>query len=126
MLQIIAIGAGGALGSVLRHFVNNTVVNTVGGAFPWGIFFINVTGSLVMGVLAGLFAHVWEPPQSFKAFLTVGILGGYTTFSTFSLDAVMLAQRGQALQSILYAGGSVALGIAALYGGMMLVRTLAP
>lgn len=77
-----------------------------------------------MGLLVSLFAHVWEPPQAMKAFLTVGILGGFTTFSTFSLDAVMLVERGATGAAALYVGGSVILAIGALYAGMAIVRML--
>lgn len=124
MQMVLAIATGGAVGAVLRHFLNNTVEAFAGGAFPWGIFFINIFGSFLMGVCVSLFAHVWEPPQEVKAFLTVGILGGFTTFSTFSLDAVTLLERGAPAAAALYMAGSVALAVGGLYAGMMLVRVL--
>ena len=124
MTMVLAIASGGALGAVLRHFMNNAVGAWLGGGFPWGIFAINVAGSFAMGVLIALFAHVWEPPQEMKAFLTVGILGGFTTFSTFSLDAVTLLERGATGAAALYTGGSVALAIGGLYAGMMIVRVM--
>ena len=122
METVLAIAAGGALGSVMRHFLNNAVGGVAGTNFPWGILIINVLGSFVMGVLISLFAHVWEPPQSMRAFLTVGILGGFTTFSTFSADSVLLLERGTFGAAGLYVFGSVGLGLAALYGGMLIVR----
>ena len=124
MPTILAIAIGGGLGSVLRHLVNNAVGSAAGTTFPWGIMLINVVGSLIMGVLVSVFAHVGEVPQSTKAFLTVGILGGFTTFSTFSLDSIMLIERGTPGLAALYVGGSVGLGLVGLYSGMVLVRVL--
>lgn len=124
MPMIFAIASGGALGAVLRHFLNNAVTHLMGTSFPWGIFLINILGSLVMGILVGLFAHIWQPQAEMKAFLTVGILGGFTTFSTFSLDAVMLLERGAYVPAALYCLGSVVLAIAALFAGLYLVRVL--
>lgn len=125
MMMVLSIASGGAIGAVLRHFMNNAVTAMTGGGFPWGILAVNVLGSFVMGALVALFAHVWEPPQEMKAFLTVGILGGFTTFSTFSLDAVTLLERGAAGAAAFYVAGSVALAIGGLFAGMMMVRMLA-
>lgn len=125
MPLIFAIASGGALGAVLRHFMNNAVVGMTGGAFPWGIFAINILGSFLMGVCVSLFAHMWEPPQEVKAFLTAGVLGGFTTFSTFSLDAVTLMERGAPGAAALYMAGSVAFAVGGLYAGMVVVRVLA-
>ena len=122
MQTMIAIAAGGALGAVLRHGVNGAVVALAGVNFPLGIMAVNIIGSLVMGVLTGVFAHFYEPSQTMKAFLTVGVLGGFTTFSSFSLDAVLLWQRGETVQAVFYVAASVLLSIAALVAGMMLVR----
>jgi fluoride exporter len=102
-----AVFVGGGVGATLRWLVAALV-----GGGPWAIFLINVTGSIVMGVLAGLFAMKWSAPMELRTFLTTGILGGYTTFSTFSLDAVLLVERGQWGQAALYVFGSVAAGIA--------------
>lgn len=124
MQTVIAIAAGGGIGALIRHFLNLAVTHVAGTGFPWGIFLINVLGSALMGVLVSLFAHVGEVPQPVKAFLTVGILGGFTTFSTFSLDTMALIERGQLGLAALYAIGSVVVSVGALYGGMMLVRGL--
>ncbi|MBI2234234.1 MAG: fluoride efflux transporter CrcB [Micavibrio aeruginosavorus] len=124
MIQILAIAAGGATGAVLRHFFNSGVLAVTGATFPLGILAINVLGSLVMGLLAGFFAHVHEPSQALKLFLTVGVLGGFTTFSAFSLDAVLLWERGEILQSLAYVLCSVVFSIAALAAGLFLVRVL--
>jgi fluoride exporter len=122
MQMVLAIAAGGALGALLRHYVNNAVVHVFGMSFPWGIFAINIAGSFMMGLLVGIFAHYGEVPQNFKAFLTVGILGAFTTFSTFSLDTIVLLERGALLSAALYVAGSVFFAITSLYGGMLLMR----
>ena len=126
MHTILAIAGGGALGAVLRHFLNGLVSSLTGSQFPWGILVCNVMGSLLMGLLIALFADIWEPPQALRAFLTVGILGGFTTFSSYSMDAVMLFERGSYGQAALYTAGSVVLSLAALTGGMMFVREISP
>src|SRR4051794_38078455 len=87
---------GGGIGAALRHGVNVAFARWFGTGFPFYTLFKNVTGSLVMGVLAGYFAFKAQAPQELRLFLTTGILGGYTTFSAFSLDAVLLWERGQA------------------------------
>lgn len=120
MQTMIAIAAGGAIGAVLRHVVNGLFP----GPFPWGIMVCNVAGSFVMGVLLALFADAWQVSPTAKAFLTVGILGGFTTFSTFSMDAVLLWERGATLPAAFYTVGSVALGITGLMAGMAVTRML--
>jgi len=92
--------------------------------FPFGTLIINVTGSALIGVFIGLFAAKWDLPQVVRIFLTVGICGGYTTFSTFSLDAWYLIERGQSMASIAYMGLSVVLSVAALVGALHLIRAL--
>jgi CrcB protein len=121
MLSVLSIAAGGALGAVTRHFVNVGAAS-FGVAFPWGTLIVNVAGSFVMGLAIGLFAHLWQPPQEVRSFLTVGFLGGLTTFSTFSLDAVTLYERGEVAMSALYIAASVIISIAGLFAGLYLVR----
>ncbi len=125
MQIILAIAAGGAAGAVMRHFANNAIMHQVTSGFPYGILSINVIGSLLMGVMVGLFAHVWQPPAEIKAFLTVGVLGAFTTFSTFSLDVVTLYERGAVLAAAAYITASVILSIAGLFAGLLLVRHFA-
>ena len=124
MMLTLAIGAGGALGAMLRHGVNMAALAAFPVAFPLGIMLINIIGSFVMGVLTGVFAHFWEPGQTVKLFLTVGVLGGFTTFSSFSLDAVLLWQRGEVAQAALYVLSSVVFSIGALILGLWIVRVL--
>ncbi len=124
MKLILAIAAGGACGAVLRHIVNNGAALLLGTGFPWGILVANVLGSFLMGCLVPAFALWADPSQAVKAFLTVGLLGAFTTFSAFSLDTVLLIQRGEIAAAMLYVGGSVVLAIGALAAGMMLMRGL--
>lgn len=125
MKLVLAIAAGGALGAVLRHFVNNSATHLFGTGFPWGIFIANILGSFAMGCIIAYAAHIAEPPQAVKAFITVGLLGAFTTFSTFSLDSVLLIQRGELLAATVYIAGSVLLAIGGLVAGMSLVRMFA-
>ena len=113
---------GGGLGAMLRHGVNLATARLLGSAFPWHTFFINITGSLVMGLIAGWFALKAGASQDWRLFLTTGILGGYTTFSAFSLDAALLYERGELGQAAFYVVGSVLLSIAGLFAGLWLVR----
>ncbi len=122
MIAVLSIAAGGALGAVARHFTNVGAAAVFGAAFPWGTVIVNIAGSFIMGLLVGLFAHMWQAPQALKLFLTVGFLGGFTTFSSFSLDAVTLYERGEALLSAGYIIGSVVLSVAALFGGLWMAR----
>jgi CrcB protein len=126
MRAIILIFLGAGLGGVLRHFVNVSCQRWLGAQLPWGVFVINVSGSLAMGLAAGYFAFKagagWS--QSMRLFVTTGVLGGYTTFSAFSLDAAALIERGDALWAGLYVGGSVGLSIGALFLGLFIVRAL--
>jgi CrcB protein len=121
---IFAVAAGGAIGSVARYLVGIGSGRLFGINFPWGTMIINVTGSFLIGSFAGLFATRWDIPQVMRIFLTVGICGGYTTFSTFSLDAVYLMERGEAFAASAYVLGSVVLSVGALIAAMHLVRAL--
>ena len=115
---------GGGIGAALRHGVNLASARLLGTAFPYATLFENVTGSLAMGVLAGYFAFKGDIPQGWRLFLTTGILGGYTTFSAFSLDATLLYERGALGLAALYVLASVALSIGGLFAGLALVRHL--
>lgn len=122
---ILAVAVGGALGSVARYLVGIGAGKLFGTDFPWGTLIINITGSFLMGVLAGLFATRWNLPQAARIFLTVGICGGYTTFSTFSLDSFYLIERGELAATAAYMVGSVVLSVGALISAMHVVRTIA-
>jgi fluoride exporter len=115
---------GGGLGAALRHGVNLLSARVLGVAFPYATAFENVTGSHAMGLIAGYFAFRGGGgvSQHWQLFLTTGILGGYTTFSAFSLDAVLLYERGALGLAALYVLGSVVLSIAGLVAGLALAR----
>jgi fluoride exporter len=115
---------GGGFGAALRHGINLGAARLVGTSFPYGTMLINVTGSLVMGLLAEYFALKGHLPRSWLLFLTTGILGGYTTFSTFSLEAALLYERGQLGGAALYVLGSVVLAIGGLFAGIAIVRAV--
>ncbi len=124
MKMILAIAAGGALGSVARHLMAVRITDWLGSGFPWGIFVVNILGGLILGVLVEMMALRWSPSGEWRAFVIVGILGGFTTFSSFSLDVVLLVERGDHMLAALYIIGSVVLSVGALFGAMMLVRTV--
>jgi CrcB protein len=116
---------GGGIGSALRHGVNIAATSALGAAFPYGILLINVSGSFAMGLVAAYFAFKGDASQDWRLFLTTGILGGYTTFSAFSLDAALLYERGEIGMAALYVIASVAISIGGLFAGLALVRNLA-
>ena len=121
---ILAVAIGGAIGSVTRYLVGIGSGKLFGVGFPWGTLIINVTGSFLIGAFVGLFATKWDLPQLARVFLTAGICGGYTTFSTFSLDAWYLIERGQTAASAAYMLASVVLSVAALVAALHLIRAL--
>jgi len=125
MDKYLFVFAGGGLGAALRHFVNGASLRLVGSDWPLGTLFINVTGSILMGVVAALFAFKLSLPPALRLFIATGILGGYTTFSTFSLETALLVERGQSGFALLYVAVSVLLGVAGLFAGMWVVRALA-
>jgi CrcB protein len=113
---------GGGVGAALRHGVNLVSARLLGTAFPYATLIENVSGSLAMGLLAAYFAYLGDASQHWRLFLTTGILGGYTTFSAFSLDAALLYERGELGLAALYVLASVALSIGGLFAGLALVR----
>jgi len=121
---LVFLGAG--IGGALRHGVNVGCARVCGTAFPWGTLTVNVLGSFIMGALAGWLAFKagegWSQPL--RLFLTTGILGGFTTFSAFSLDAVLIWERGQNGLAATYVAASVLLSIAGLVAGLGLARTI--
>jgi len=113
---------GGGVGAAIRHGLNGMGLRLMGPDFPYATVFINITGSAIMGVIAGYFAFKGGASQHWRLFLTTGILGGYTTFSAFSLDAALLYERGELALSALYVTASVVLSIAGLFAGLWLIR----
>jgi CrcB protein len=116
---------GGGLGAAIRHGINLGIARTLGTGFPYATLLINITGSLIMGLAAAWFAFKGDASQHWRLFLTTGILGGYTTFSTFSLDAALLYERGEVGAAALYVALSVVVSIVGLFAGLALVRSFA-
>ena len=117
---IVFIGAG--MGGALRHGVNVGAAKLFGFGFPFGTLIVNIVGSFAMGLLAGFFAYRAGIPQHVRLFLTTGILGGFTTFSSFSLDAALLVERHSFGLAFGYIVGSVAAGLSALFFGLAVFR----
>ncbi|MGB8613173.1 MAG: fluoride efflux transporter CrcB, partial [Pseudolabrys sp.] len=116
---------GGGIGAALRHGFNLAFARLVGTAFPYATLFENVSDSIVMGMLVATFAFRSGIPHHWQLFLTTGILGGYTTFSTFSLDVALLYERGKIGVAAVYVLLSVVLSIGGLFAGLALVRNFA-
>ncbi len=124
MTAVLWVAAGGAVGSVARYGLNVGLSKLHDHHFPWGIFTVNVLGSLAMGILVALFARKWPDSENLRLALTTGLLGGFTTFSAFSYDVVALMEKGETGTAIIYALASVILSILACAAGLWIVRTL--
>lgn len=120
---IVFLGAG--VGGALRHGVNQLAAYLFGMAFPYGTLAVNVAGSILMGILAEYFAFRGGVAQETRLFLTTGILGGFTTFSTFSLDTISLWERGQWAIAAAYVAVSLVCSLAGLFAGLAIIRFLA-
>ncbi|SDE32632.1 fluoride efflux transporter CrcB [Kordiimonas lacus] len=124
MPMLLAIAVGGAAGALSRHFVAGAIMRALGTGFPYGTFAVNILGSLFMGFLITAFAHKLDITQELRGFLAVGFLGSFTTFSTYSLETVLLIERGDWTGAGLYALGSLLLGVMGLFAGIWLGRVL--
>ncbi len=120
----LAVFVGAGLGGMLRHAVNRASLVYLGPAFPYGTLIVNVVGGLLMGVMAELFLVKGGGSQEFRLFLTTGFLGGFTTFSAFSLEAALMWERSDYAALGSYVAASVLLSVAALFLGMAAVRSL--
>jgi CrcB protein len=118
---IVFLGAG--VGGALRHGVNVGAARLLGYSFPFGTLIVNVLGSLAMGLLAGYFAYRTGINQHVRLFLTTGVLGGFTTFSAFSLDSALLIERHGYAQMLIYVLASVVVSLVAVFAGLALFRT---
>lgn len=127
MKTVLVIAAGGATGALMRHFFAGWIMGLGGQVMgmPVGILACNVLGSAAMGALAGAFMGLWHPPMEVRLLLTTGLLGAFTTFSTFSLEAILLLERGRTITAAVYIGLSVVLSVSALFAAMQLVRWIA-
>ena len=120
MTSVFSVALGGAIGAVGRYGVNVAATRWLGIAFPWGTVIVNIVGSFLMGVLIVWLAN--KGGMRFAPFLMTGLLGGFTTFSAFSLDAITLFERGQTLQAGAYVLGSVVTALIAIMAGMAATR----
>lgn len=123
MRLLLLAAAGGAIGAGARHIVNVIGARLLAPSFPWATLTINVVGSIVMGILIAVLSRRQAPALELRTFLATGILGGFTTFSAFSLEAVQLYERGAGALAAIYVLGSVALSIGGLAAGAALIRT---
>jgi CrcB protein len=123
-MSYIVVFLGAGIGGALRHGVNSAALRLGLVAFPVATLFINVVGSLAMGLIAGWFAMRGQAPQAWRLFLTTGVLGGFTTFSAFSLETVLLWERGEAGAALAYVSASVVAALAGLAAGLWLIRTV--
>ncbi|MEI7669969.1 MAG: fluoride efflux transporter CrcB [Pseudomonadota bacterium] len=122
-MNYLYVAIGGAIGSVFRYFMMNLVGYCLGNNFPYATIFVNISGSLIMGLLIGWLANNMPANSNeIRIFLAVGVLGGYTTFSSFSLDAINLLQNGKLLAMTLYITSSVMLSLAGYMAGIYLIK----
>ncbi len=125
MNGILLVALGGAIGATGRHMVGIATLRAFGPGFPWGTLTVNILGSFLMGALIEILALKYNASSELRLFLATGILGGFTTFSAFSLDMALMIERKQMLVAGAYAGASVGLSVAALFAGLAAVRALA-
>ena len=118
----VYIALGGGVGSFLRHIISSIIARNLGTHFPFGTLSVNIIGSFAMGVIIEYFSRTLPHSNELRAFLTVGLLGGFTTFSAFSLDAISMFDRGSSAMAIAYIVASVMLSIFAVFLGMSLVK----
>ena len=123
-MNLVIIALGGALGAVSRFLVGNAVSKSIGSALPYGTFVINVVGCFAMGLLMTIIVDRELLPAAWRLFLCVGFLGGFTTFSSFGYEALMLLTEGRLLAALAYVGGSVVLGLVAAAAGVLCARAL--
>jgi len=117
------VALGGGIGAVGRYFTGKVLFALAGGAFPWGTLVVNVLGGLAMGILTEVLA-LRGGSETLRLFMAVGVLGGFTTFSSYSLELVLMLEKGQFSTAVLYAAGSVIASVLALICGLWLMRTV--
>jgi fluoride exporter len=125
MYHLVLVAVGGGIGASIRHLVNMASLKLLGPNFPWGTMLINISGSLAMGIFIELLARRFQGSNELRLFVATGILGGFTTFSAFSLDFAALWERGDTGQAFAYAAVSVIVSLVALFAGLWAVRSLA-
>ncbi|WP_417321099.1 fluoride efflux transporter CrcB [Emcibacter sp.] len=125
MNTLLAAAAGGAVGATCRFLVGRLMLNVMGPGFPWGTLTVNIVGSFAIGLIVHLLAVRYELSHIWQVFLVTGVLGGFTTFSAFSLELGRMLQENNLPLAALYGIGSVTIGVLALFGGIMVARFVA-
>ena len=120
--MLLAVAAGGAFGAVARYLVMVQVGHWLGTGFPFATLTVNVVGSFILGALVELMALAWSPTPELRPLVVVGVLGAFTTFSTFSMDVVLRMERGEIGLALTYVVASVVLCVVAFFAGLHLVR----
>jgi CrcB protein len=123
MPNLLLVMLGGAIGAGLRHLAGGVALARLGPGFPWGTLFVNLAGGLLIGLLTGWFVRAGAN-EAMRLFLAVGVLGGFTTFSAFSLETFLMVERGEIGIAALYAGVSVAGSVALLFAGLWATRAV--
>ena len=121
-MTILWVGLGGFVGANARYWLGRVLVERYGSAFPWGTLLINVTGAFLIGIIAEMLLLRQDDPPAWRLFLIVGVLGGYTTFSSYALEIVALMRSDQMMRAMAYVLASNVLGVAVCYLGVSLAR----
>ncbi|MDB5550183.1 MAG: CrcB-like protein [Rhizobium sp.] len=124
MNHILLVALGGAIGSVARYLTGQATLRWFGPAFPWGTLAVNIVGSLAIGIFAELIARRFDNSPELRLLIITGFLGGFTTFSAFSLEVTAMAERGDYLWAATYILLSIIISVAAVFAGLALVRAL--
>jgi CrcB protein len=124
MLNIALVAAGGAIGSVARYLVGVWSARLAGPNFPWGTITVNIVGAFLIGLMVEVVARRFDASAEMRVFIVTGVIGGFTTWSSFTLDAVTLFERGDMGQAAFYLAGSLTLSFAAIFAGLALGRSL--
>lgn len=124
-MSTLYVAAGGAIGAAARYLMAGAVQRLAGGAFPWGTLAVNILGALIMGLIVAAVARFWNMSGDLRLFLTTGILGGFTTFSAFSLETGLMIEKGEWAAAGAYIVASVLLCVLALFFGLWIIRVLA-
>ncbi len=124
MKNIILVALGGGLGASARYICGRVFFHVLGGGYPWGTLFVNVFGGLLIGVLIGFMAFKISGGEALRLFLAVGFLGGFTTFSAFSVEVAKMLETRELLQAGIYTSASVILSVAAVFTGLLIARKL--
>ncbi len=125
MKMILAVATGGALGATGRFLVGKFMFRLMGPGFPWGTLTVNIIGSFIIGIIVTLLASRYNLAHHWQGFLVIGVLGGFTTFSAFSMEVGLMLERHEITQAAFYAMGSLVLGVVALFLGLYAGRYLA-